>query len=217
MVDIIQDIQWEHSACSEISAGSQEELVSLYMTYINPEVNYYGVGHKEQDVLSVHNEVFRFNKNLKQIQIEQMLTRFNRNTEEQCLEIGKQYYNNFKNYGATSWYHWCIGNWGTKWNACEVYLHSDDILVFDTAWNHPEPIIKKISELFDVNVKLVYADENFGGGNCGFLEYDHGQLQQEWHPDDFDQATEFSENVWYYDDFVDEFQPEQQNQLTMIC
>ena len=33
----------------DIFAGSQEELVSLYMTYINPEVDYYGEGHKEED------------------------------------------------------------------------------------------------------------------------------------------------------------------------
>ena len=44
----------------EISAGSLEELVSLYMTYINPEVDYYGEGHKEENVCSVQNEVFRF-------------------------------------------------------------------------------------------------------------------------------------------------------------
>ena len=124
-----------------------------------------------------------------------MLTRFNRNTEEQCLEIGKQYYNNFKNYGATSWYHWCIDNWGTKWNACDIYMASEDIIVFYTAWNHPEPVIQKISELFDVNVKLAYADENFNGCNCGFMEYDQGQLQYEWYPDYVDQLAEFSNHV----------------------
>ena len=200
----------------EISAGSQEALVSLYMTYVNPEVDYYGEGHKEENVLPVHNKVFRFNKNMKPQQIEQMLTRFNRYTEEECLQSGKQYYDNFKSFGATSWYHWCIGNWRTKWNACEVYFVSDDTLVFDTAWNHPEPIIQKISEMFDVKVKLAYADEDFGGGNCGFMEYDHGQLLQEWYPEDFDQAAEFSNNVWSYDDFVETFEPEQHNQLTML-
>ena len=48
-------------------------------------------------------------------------------------------------------------------------MASEDIVVFYTAWNYPESIIQKISELFDVNVKLAYADENFNGGNCGFM------------------------------------------------
>ena len=65
-------------------------------------------------------------------------------------------------------------------------MASEDIIVFYTAWNHPEPIIQKISELFDVNVKLAYADEDFAGGNCGFLECDQGQLQYEWSPDYLD-------------------------------
>ena len=48
----------------KITAGSEEELCSLYMTYINPAVDYYGEGHKEEDVCSVRNEVFRFDKKL---------------------------------------------------------------------------------------------------------------------------------------------------------
>ena len=62
-----------------------------------------------------------------------MLTRFNKYSEEQCLEIGKQYYDNYLQHGATSWYHWCIDNWGTKWNACESSKASENIIVFDTA------------------------------------------------------------------------------------
>ena len=116
---------------------------------INPEVDYYGEGHKEEDVCSVRNEVFRFDNKLNSDQIEKILTRFNKYSEEQCLQIGKRYYDNYKDFGATSWHHWCIGNWGTKWNACELYMASEDIIVFYTAWNHPEPIIQKISELFD--------------------------------------------------------------------
>ena len=77
-----------------VTAGSEEELCSLYMTYINPEVDYYGEGHKEENVCSVRNEVFRFDKKLNPDQIEKMLTRFNKYSEEQCLQIGKQYYDN---------------------------------------------------------------------------------------------------------------------------
>lgn len=96
-------------------------------------------------------------------------------------------------------------------------MASEDIIVFYTAWNHPEHIIQKISELFDVNVKLAYADENFNGGNCGFMEYDQGQLQYEWYPDYVDQAAEYSYHVWENDKYVEDFQPDHHPQLTMLC
>ena len=114
----------------KIAVRSEEELCPLYMTYINPEVDYYGEGHKEENVCSVRNEVFRFDKNLNPDQIEKLLTRFNKYSEEQCLKIGKQYYDNYEDFGTTSWYHWCIGNWGTKWNACDIYMAQKISLCF---------------------------------------------------------------------------------------
>ena len=78
----------------KITAGSEEELCSLYMTYINPEVDYYGEEHKKEYMCSVRNEVFRFDKKLNPDQIEKMITRFNKYSEEQCLQIRKQYYDN---------------------------------------------------------------------------------------------------------------------------
>ena len=86
----------------------------------------------------------------------------------------------------------------------------------ETGGPHLEPIIQKISELFGVNVKLAYADENFNGGNCGFMEYDHDQLQQECYPDYVDQAAEFSNHVWENDKYVEDFQPDHHPQLTML-
>lgn len=32
-------------------------------------------------------------------------------------ELGKTAWNNLRQYGAPTWYDWCIENWGTKWNA----------------------------------------------------------------------------------------------------
>lgn len=44
-----------------------------------------------------------------------------------------------------NWYHWCIENWGTKWNArLNTSLNFDDddtVILFVTAWSTPEPII----------------------------------------------------------------------------
>ena len=50
------------------------------------------------------------------------------------------------------WYHWCIDNWGTKWDACDksVEYEDDEILAltFNTAWSPPEGIIEKLREKY---------------------------------------------------------------------
>ena len=203
----------------EVEAGSQEDLIQLYMTYINPKIDYYGIQSNNDPIPIIKQNPFlpRYRDDLSKEEIEKMLSRFSNCSEEHCLQMGKQYYDNYLKHGATSWYHWRVDNWGTKWNASDVYLASEDILVFDTAWNHPEPVIKKLSEMFKVNVKLAYADEDTYNGNCGYLEYDNGTLLNEWHPIDYEEAAEFSENVWSTDDFVEDFQPENQIQQTMFC
>jgi hypothetical protein len=57
------------------------------------------------------------------------------------------------------WYHWCIANWGTKWNASDVgqcttkymYGYAISEYHFDTAWCPPEAwfntVIKKYPNL----------------------------------------------------------------------
>ena len=48
------------------------------------------------------------------------------------------------------WYHWCIDNWGTKWECSELDIeYSDDEileLTFSTAWSPPEGIMNKLKE-----------------------------------------------------------------------
>ena len=50
------------------------------------------------------------------------------------------------------WYHWCIENWGTKWDACDksVDYEDDEILAltFNTAWSPPEGIVEKLRERY---------------------------------------------------------------------
>ena len=78
-------------------------------------------------------------------------------------------------------------------------------------------IIGEPNETLVMLIKLAYADEDTHNGNCGYLEYDNGTLLNEWHPVDYEEAAEFSENVWNYDDFIEDFQPENQIQQTMFC
>lgn len=65
------------------------------------------------------------------------------------------------------WYAWNIHNWGTKWNAYSAEWQ--DLgdgrweVRFDTAWSHPEQVIKALSQRFDDEVITVsFADEAIG-------------------------------------------------------
>lgn len=67
-------------------------------------------------------------------------------------------------------YHWCIDNWGTKWEIGDNGL-GEDVQVFprklcidfDTAWSPPEPIIHKLSELYS---GLTFSLRYWEGGGC---------------------------------------------------
>jgi len=66
-------------------------------------------------------------------------------------------------------YEWCCANWGTKWPAQSVDL-IDGAVVFDTAWEPPLPIIRRLMQLFpSVVIDLTYREEGAGfeGGLCG--------------------------------------------------
>ena len=50
------------------------------------------------------------------------------------------------------WYHWCIDNWGTKWDVSELDIeYSDDEvleLTFSTAWSPPEGVMQKLKDKY---------------------------------------------------------------------
>jgi len=61
------------------------------------------------------------------------------------------------------WYHWCIENWDTKWEASEVELDYEDSEIlrveFDTAWSPPEGVMEKLREKFpDVSFSCFYDE-----------------------------------------------------------
>lgn len=115
-------------------------------------------------------------------------------SKEEVL-LGQKAVNNIRRYGYKDWYDWNRANWGTKWNAITTDVEGDTI-IFQTAWSHPELVIKKLSEMFpDATFDLDYADEDIGS-NCGSLEYINGELQIEHYPDD---ATAFAERLWRYE------------------
>lgn len=87
-----------------------------------------------------------------------------------CVELGKQYLENFKKYGHCNWYNWCVENWGTKWNVMddvEVEYdseHKEYIVCFNTAWSPPYGIIEEYSKLCsDDEFDWEYENEDYDG------------------------------------------------------
>ena len=100
-----------------------------------------------------------------------------------------------KIYGANNWYDWSIKNWGTKWDACDATWYSDDNVTFNTAWNMPEPIYRKLSKIFpDVWFTAEFADEDLGN-YCGTIIYDIDGFCVNYEND-----FKFACDVWGYDE-----------------
>lgn len=117
-----------------------------------------------------------------------------RHTFDEWADIGDRYLKNKEQYGFTTWYEWCIHNWGTKWNACDPAWENENIIHFETAWAMPGPIYLELSRLYpDISIVVDYADEDLGC-NCGQAEYSNGRENINY-IDDFDFACE----VWGLD------------------
>ena len=79
-------------------------------------------------------------------------------TVKEATEIANQYKHNMETYGHTTWYTWCIQNWGTKWDVKESSLvSSEEILIrnkkvweinyaFLSAWSPPREAFFTISK-----------------------------------------------------------------------
>ena len=117
-------------------------------------------------------------------------------------ELGKQAYKNILEYGAPTWYEWCIVHWGTKWNA---YGFEDNTaekpsseLYFQTAWDAPPALLTRLSDMYpDVTFEYEWADENIGS-NCGSKKLLNGEILDEFFPAG-KQAMDFAMNLWGYE------------------
>jgi hypothetical protein len=81
-----------------------------------------------------------------------------------------------------NWYQWNVANWGTKWDAAEVWsARADEIILggsqsynFDTAWSPCEPVIAALAEQFP-KVRIVHRYCEAGMGFAGEVLYIDGQ------------------------------------------
>ena len=119
-------------------------------------------------------------------------------------ELGKAAWHNIRQYGAPTWYEWSIRHWGTKWNAygygkAERRYYEGNSLNFQTAWNAPHPILRKLSELYpDVKIEHKWADKDIGQ-NCGRHCYQGGDRTEEYYPESETEAVVFACKVWEYE------------------
>ena len=85
-------------------------------------------------------------------------------------------------FGFDNWYDWRYQHWGTKWNADEVVINDNEI-TFNTAWNTPEPIFIKLSEMFPmVTFEVEFSDEDFGY-NVGKFKLFEGIIVDSFYPE----------------------------------
>ena len=75
----------------------------------------------------------------------------------------------WKETGYMNWYQWNTANWGTKWNAYDTNRISDEIVLFDTAWSAPHPVMCKLAESGGEFLHE-WADEDTGS-NVGRVRY----------------------------------------------
>jgi len=58
----------------------------------------------------------------------------------------------YEEHGHYNWYTWAFANWGTKWNAVRFGVDVDApgryVCRFETVWNPPFSILKKLGEMF---------------------------------------------------------------------
>jgi len=87
-----------------------------------------------------------------------------------------------------NWYEWRKDFWNTKWNSCGLQLFDHEkileenigvstplIIVFDTAWYQPEPVILKLFQMHpELNITWTYySTENMKSGSYFKLFHDN--------------------------------------------
>lgn len=98
---------------------------------------------------------------------------------KRSIETAEKYIENYKEYGACTWYQWCIKNWGCKWNASHICADEigDGLMTvsFNTPWNLPEPIFEKMcKDNPEEPILFEHSDEDYNGNH--FHTNEHGEF-----------------------------------------
>ncbi len=158
-----------------------------------------------QDFIKVYTRGRTVNKNrLSDISAakEEAFLKARKDVDREVFALGKQAWNNLRQYGKATWYGWCTDEWGTKWNAygfdeARPLATSDDVIAFQTAWDAPHPVMKAFSAKYPaIRMEHRWADEDTGY-NCGKRIYENGVCREEYEPKAGSaDAIRFSANTW---------------------
>lgn len=173
-------------ALCQKDSNTQKEICELlknkeeyiYGNYLNQINHYYKLGHFKD--------------------IEKSAKEFVPDSEARALgitsleQLGDTYIENIKKYGCTTWYDWCIENWGTKWGVSR-FSCNETTMIFETAWATPENIFEKLALEFSTDtIEVRYADEDYSSDNNGILTYTNGVCEYDTGLDE-----DFIVEVWY--------------------
>ena len=78
-------------------------------------------------------------------------------------------YTCLQKYGTDNWYDWSIEHWGTKWDAYDCQgSPQEGTLIFFTAWNPPDEIIKALCKKYpNSDLDWFYEEEGMQfAGHC---------------------------------------------------
>ena len=78
-------------------------------------------------------------------------------------------YTCLQKYGTDNWYDWSIEHWGTKWDAYDCQgSPQEGTLIFFTAWNPPDEIIKALCKKYpNSDLDWFYEEEGIQfAGHC---------------------------------------------------
>ena len=170
-------------AALDIDSGSQTDRGrKAYSRFL---ADYIASNGKSGDLMSIPKEK------------EQAYLMRHKEIKQEEWELGRQAFRNTVQYGAPTWYDWCIANWGTKWNSYgyEYFEPKNNTLEFFTAWGAPHPVIEKLSKMYpDIELSHRWADEDIGY-NCGKYVYKDGVRQEEYFPEDERSRIAFAADV----------------------
>lgn len=86
--------------------------------------------------------------------------------------------------------------WGTKWGAYNSSKESDNKVSFETAWPHPFPVLKSLSQKFpNEEITVNYADEDTGS-NCGYYTIKNGEIIVESIAPSWNEQTDEEKRKW---------------------
>lgn len=187
-----------------IECGSvTDRCIEIALTAINPITPDYGVQKEEQCYFDEIVKKLNYEKAfacyrtlLGRNEIDAALNLIDKEPKE-AIGIGQTAIKNMEQYGASTWYDWRILNWGTKWNAYNSELREDNTIEFQSAWNAPTPVIRKLSLIFKrALITHEWADEDIGS-NCGKMVYYGGEILEEYYPETHKEAIEFATGIWH--------------------